>query len=189
MLCAFSDDKAMSRGSLPEGLLEAISVVQGVAVAVDGFDSDAVFPVAKEIQRAYEEQAKIDAEKPENWSPGRRIDYSTIFAGISPDTKKPMYLSPSYLGGLMDLEEAHRYAAEYTKSTREKYRLPSVRELKVLFNNRAALGGFVTEGSHEGWYWAGDNRAWGAAPAVCLMDGRVAKLNVWTNLKVRLIRD
>jgi hypothetical protein len=53
--------------------------------------------------------------------------------------------------------EAHRH---------KDWRLPTKGELNVLFNNRAAVGGFNVSGSGPaGWYWSGTQLtlwyAWG----------------------------
>jgi hypothetical protein len=92
----------------------------------------------------------------------------TIFAGISPDTSKPMYATPADAPLTMKFNEAAAYAK---KLNAEKYlghddwRVPTKDELNVLFNNRAAVGGFNVHGSDAaGWYWSGwsPNDGWRA---------------------------
>lgn len=90
-----------------------------------------------------------------------RIGDSTpdgIYAGISPDTKKPMYAMPADAPLSMIFNEAANYAQ---KLNAEKYlghddwRVPAKDELNVLFNNRAEIGGFNVSGSYPaGWYWS-----------------------------------
>jgi hypothetical protein len=47
------------------------------------------------------------------------------------------------------------YAAKLDAHGHRDWRLPTKGELNVLFNNRAAIGGFIVTGSGpEGWYWS-----------------------------------
>jgi hypothetical protein len=89
---------------------------------------------------------------------GDKMPDGTICAGISPDTKKPMYAMPADESLTMTFNEA----AEGAKTTNSQkayghndWRVPTKNELNVLFNNRAAVGGFNESGSvPAGWYWS-----------------------------------
>jgi hypothetical protein len=70
------------------------------------------------------------------------------YAGISPDTGKPFYVDAADAPGTYMFNQAANYAASHGK------RVPSCTELDVLFNNRAAIGGFNQTGSSVGWYWS-----------------------------------
>lgn len=91
----------------------------------------------------------------------------TILAGISPETGKAMYAVRVDARLTMTFNEAAYFAKTLN---REKYlghddwRVPTKEELKVLFNNRAAIGGFNVSGSNPvGWYWsATPHYNWGA---------------------------
>src|SRR5262249_9421757 len=73
----------------------------------------------------------------------------TKYAGISPDTHEPMYVTEVDAPRAMKWKEAMDYAASIDM------RLPTKAELKVLFNNRAAIGECNVTGSYpEGWYWS-----------------------------------
>jgi hypothetical protein len=93
----------------------------------------------------------------------------TIYAGISSDTRKPMYAMPADA----PLPMAFNEAADYAKTANSlkvfghnDWRLPTKAELNVLFNNRAAIGGFDETGwGIAAWYWSSSrskhDHAWG----------------------------
>lgn len=86
---------------------------------------------------------------------GDKMPDGTIFAGISPDTKRPMYVTPADAPLTMKWNRAMEYASVLDAHGRDDWRVPSENELAVLFNNRAAIGGFVTHGlTHDSWYWS-----------------------------------
>jgi hypothetical protein len=77
----------------------------------------------------------------------------TIYAGISPDTDKPMYATPAVASLTMTFNQATEYVAEFNAHGHQDWRVPTKNELNVLFNNRAAIGGFDMSGSYPaGWY-------------------------------------
>src|ERR1700733_12112296 len=100
---------------------------------------------------------------------GNKMPDGTIYAGVSPDTGSPIYAMPTDAPRTLTFNEAADHAK---KLNREKYlgyddwRLPTKTELNVLFNNRAAIGGFdISDSLPTGWYWSSSqfNRwdAWG----------------------------
>jgi hypothetical protein len=83
-------------------------------------------------------QPEIGVETPEG-----------IYAGISPDTGKPFYAVPQTPSKSMKWGEAAGYAKNLGA------RLPSKGELKILFDNRAKIGGFnVTGPFPANSYWS-----------------------------------
>jgi Protein of unknown function (DUF1566) len=97
---------------------------------------------------------------------GDKMLDGTLFAGISPDTDKPMYAAPSDASLTMEFNQAKEYAAKLGAHSHKDWRVPTKNELKVLFNNRAAIGGFDISGSDPaGWYWSSSQYsgwyAWG----------------------------
>ena len=69
----------------------------------------------------------------------------TVFAGISPDTSKPIYTSPADVSFTLTFTEAIVYAHGLIADEAHGYddgRLPTKAELNLLFNNRAAIDGF-----------------------------------------------
>jgi Protein of unknown function (DUF1566) len=100
---------------------------------------------------------------------GDKMCDGTIYAGISPDTNKPMYAMPADAPLTMTFNEA----AEHAKTTNSQrayghddWRVPTKNELNVLFNNRAAIGGLNVSGSNPaGWYWSAT--PYDAWPAWC----------------------
>jgi hypothetical protein len=88
-------------------------------------------------------------------SPGDKMADGTIFAGLSPDTGKPMYTTPTDAPLTYTFNEARNYAARLHAHGYGDWRVPTKNELIVLFNNRAAIGGFdVSHSSSAGRYWS-----------------------------------
>src|SRR5215472_13258537 len=91
---------------------------------------------------------------------GSLMPDGSVFAGISPDSGKPMYTTQADAPLTITFNAAGEYAR---KLNIEKYlgydnwHLPSKAELNVLFNNRAAIGGFCKGTSSTlDWYAAPD---------------------------------
>jgi len=86
---------------------------------------------------------------------GDKIPDGTVYAGISPDTGKAMFALPADASLTMTFNEAQKYAATLDTHGHRDWRVPTKAELNVLFNNRAAIGGFNISGSvPAGWYWS-----------------------------------
>jgi hypothetical protein len=97
---------------------------------------------------------------------GEEMPDGTIYAGISPVTNKPMYAAPADASLTMTFNQAKEYAAQLDAHGHQDWRVPTKEELKVLFNNRAAVGGFNLSGADPaGWYWSSSQlfkwNAWG----------------------------
>jgi hypothetical protein len=87
---------------------------------------------------------------------GDAMPDGTICAGILPDTGKAMYTTPTDASLTMTFNETKEYASKLDAHGHNDWRLPTKAEPKVLFNNRAAIGGFDVSGSDPaGWYWSG----------------------------------
>ena len=80
---------------------------------------------------------------------GDKMDDGTIYAGLSPDTDKPMYACSEDAPLTMQWWAAMEYAEGFEGHGKPKgtFRVPTGSELNVLFNNRAAIGGFNETGS------------------------------------------
>ena len=103
---------------------------------------------------------------PREPEPGDRMPDGTIYAGVSPATAKPMYVTPADAPLTMTFDDAVSYAEKLDAHGHQDWRLPSAAELNVLFNNRAAIGGINASFSGPaGWYWSGTKEdtwtAWG----------------------------
>ncbi len=86
---------------------------------------------------------------------GQRIPDGTIYAGISPDTGRPMYTTPADAPRTMDWYDSMQYSRKLQAHGHKDWRVPSKEELSVLFNNKAAIGGFKESGADfSGWYWS-----------------------------------
>ena len=86
---------------------------------------------------------------------GKKMEDGTVYAGISPDTNKPMYARPADAPLTYTFNQAQKYAERLDAHGHKDWRVPTKAELNVLFKNRAAVGGFNETGSEPaGWYWS-----------------------------------
>jgi hypothetical protein len=98
---------------------------------------------------------------------GDQMEDGTVYAGISPDTNKPMYATPADAPLTYTFNQAQKYAETLDAHGHKDWRSPTKAELNVLFQNRAAIGGFNETGSYPaGWYWSSSQNyiyddAWG----------------------------
>lgn len=145
--------------------------------------------------------------------PGDKMPDGTVYAGISPDTKQPMYAMPAdegtthvFCAGIspddgkpmlamgtstavtFTFNEARKVAmgdATLKAYGHDDWRLPTKNELNVLFNNRAAIGGFDTGGSE---YWASSQIAEWYARCQCFSNGLQGGNYIDNRSLVRLVR-
>src|SRR5437868_4494417 len=95
------------------------------------------------VQHAMESRMPATAKEAE---PGDRMNDGTVYAGISPDTGKPMYTTPADAPLTYTFNQAQKYAANVDEHDHQDWRVPTTGELKVLFDKRAAIGGFNLDG-------------------------------------------
>jgi hypothetical protein len=112
-------------------------------------------------------KAKSPANTNQAPAPGDKMPDGTVYAGISPDTGKGMYATPTDAYLTMAFNEAKEYAQDLNRQKalgHDDWHVPTKNELNVLFNNRAAIGGFNVSGSDPaGWYWSSSqNYIWNA---------------------------
>jgi hypothetical protein len=97
--------------------------------------------------------------------PGDKMPDGTIYASMSPDTGKAMYTTLADAPLTMRFNKATTYATDLDAHGHQDWRLPTKNELNVLFNNKAAIGGFDATDSDAGSYWSSsqedDYNAWG----------------------------
>ncbi len=60
----------------------------------------------------------------------------TVYAGLSPNTGKPMFAAPADAPLTMDFKAAAKYARELQVGDKNDFRVPTPEELDVLFHNR-----------------------------------------------------
>jgi hypothetical protein len=79
----------------------------------------------------------------------------TIHAGMSPDTGKAMFTTLRDAPLPCTFTQAGEYASNLDLHDHTDWRVPSKAELNVLFQNRAAIGGFdATVSDPRSWYWS-----------------------------------
>ena len=186
VLIANPKSKGFNPTTFPETEIErvmGISEDRSALVLRSGAEIPVALPYEELEQKIYERDFRTDgpvldlravtgeAARPKapantNQAPaaGDKMPDGTVFAGISPDTNKPMYTTPTDASLTMRFNEAQEYAAKLDAYGHKDWRVPTKAELNVLFNNRAAIGGFNVTGSlPAGWYWsASPNYDWDA---------------------------
>ena len=120
---------------------------------------------------------------------GEKMLDGTIYAGMSPETHKPMYATPADASLTMSFNDARKYAAKLDAHGHRDWRVPTKNELNALFNNRAAIGGFNLTGSADGGiYWSSSQsfgvNSWGQA----FRDGEQIDQDKYCNWAVRCVR-
>ena len=86
---------------------------------------------------------------------GARMSDGSIYAGVSPDTGKPMYATSNDGPLTLTFDQAAKHASKIDAHGHMDWRVPTKAELNVLLQNRAAIGGFDMTGSvPAGWYWS-----------------------------------
>lgn len=86
---------------------------------------------------------------------GEVMPDGTVYAGVSPETGTPMYTTPADAPAARTFNEAQDYAAKLDANGHLDWRVPTKDELNVLYQNRAAIGGFEESGSYfGGWHWS-----------------------------------
>jgi hypothetical protein len=129
------------------------------------------------------------APPPREPEAGEKMPDGSVFAGISPDSGKPIYAMPQDAPQPMKWDEAMKYAKDLDAHGHQDWRLPTKGELNVLFNNRAAIGGFNVTGSYpEGWYWSASEATRWYAWVQRFSDGSQNVLYKITRSAVRCVR-
>jgi hypothetical protein len=142
-------------------------------------------------------KAAPEEMKPKEIKIGTRMEDGWIYGGISPSNGQPMFVAPAdekrglFKRQLSTPEKARKRAAKKSRETGHECRVPTYAELKVLFNNRAAIGGFNENTSYPyNWYRSytpglkeGEDRR--------QLFSTGAESNVYSdyNLSVRLVRN
>jgi hypothetical protein len=167
--------KGFNPTTFPETEIErvmGISEDRSVLVLRSGAEIPVALPYEELEQKIYERDFRTDgpvldlrnvtgqaakAKAPANTNqapaPGDKMPDGTVFAGISPDTNKPMYATPADAPLMMKFNQAKEHADKLDAHGHQDWRVPTKAELNVLFNNRAAIGGFdVTGPGPAGWY-------------------------------------
>lgn len=146
-------NRGMTEMVLAEGT-DAVIVHHGVKVLFNA-EGVAVYDGSVRVYPAKDEAAQPQAMT--GPQVGDRMEDGTIFAGISPDTNKPMYALPEDAPLSAKWEQAMEYAAKFEGYGHPEgtFRTPTKGELDILAQNRTKIGGFNETGlSPGGWYWS-----------------------------------
>ena len=123
---------------------------------------------------------------------GEVMSDGTVFAGAVEG--EDLYTTPEDAPLTYTFNEAANYAEQLNAQKflgHDDWRVPTKGELDVLFNNRAAIGGFNASGQYpDGWYWSSTPDfqpvvAW----AQDFRDGwPLSNTPVWRSLSLRCVR-
>jgi hypothetical protein len=123
---------------------------------------------------------------------GDKMPDGTIYAGISPDTNKPMYTTWADAPLARSFNSAKDYARTLNRQyahDHDDWRVPTKNELNVLFNNRAAIGGFNESGcDSDGRYWSSTQYCKSVAWGQCFSEGYQGAGSIYTDSAVRCVR-
>lgn len=107
------------------------------------------------------------AASPSTGTTGEVMRDGTVYAGISPNTGKPLYAAPMDAPLMMRWQRAMEYAATLDAHGHNDWRLPARSELEMLSRNRSLVGGFNESASGAAAvYWSStenpafDDAAW-----------------------------
>ena len=120
---------------------------------------------------------------------GEMMPDKTIYVGVSPDTGMPMYTTPADAPLGMKWKMAMKYAADLHANGHHDWRVATKNELNMLFNNRAAIGGFNVSGSGPlGCYWSATPYFVWSAWGQCFRAGYQGGFDEGNRSSVRLVR-
>jgi Protein of unknown function (DUF1566) len=85
---------------------------------------------------------------------GEHMPDGTVYAGISPGTRRPMYTTPTDVPVTLTFNQARRYAKRLNAHGHQDWHVPTLNELTALFNNRALIGGFNSGSRAVLWHWS-----------------------------------
>ncbi|MCE9508198.1 MAG: DUF1566 domain-containing protein [Alphaproteobacteria bacterium] len=127
---------------------------------------------------------------------GSKMSDRTIYAGISPDTGKPMYVMPEdalWIGATFN--EAAQFAPERYACGHQDWRLPTKNELAIIFQNQKEgllKSSFNKSSWQKAFYWSSTpvpdsyNRVY--AQNFLSSDGDVYKLDKNCRVSIRYVR-
>jgi hypothetical protein len=120
---------------------------------------------------------------------GEAMPDGTVYAGMSPDTDRPLFAAAMDAPRLMTWDDAMAYAAQVLLHGRRDWRLPGKKELALLCRSAAVMDGFNKSGiAAEGWYWSATPHRYGMAWSRRFSDGFNDSDSTLSLMSVRLVR-
>jgi hypothetical protein len=133
-------------------IFKKIKSFQAKVAAVAMFASGSLFFSATAVAQTPANDTAISAD---TMTVGDRMADGSIYAGISPFTKKPMYVTAEDAPLTMTFNDAVKYAGNLNAHGCRDWRLPTLAELNILYQNRdkgALQGTFNSSSSPNGYY-------------------------------------
>jgi Protein of unknown function (DUF1566) len=119
--------------------------------------------------------------------PGARQTDGTIYAGVTPQSRKALYTTAADATGIFSWRDGTAYCAALREAGHDDWRMPPRSELGVLFANQAAIGGFDQSTTNSAVYWSSDRtdlQAWGES----FRNGIQFPLSLFNVASVRCVR-
>ncbi len=148
-------------------------------------------PFSREYQEAVAEQSQTHLHWVENgpMKIGMIMPDGTIYAGISPDTKKPYYTTKEDVDEFMPFFKARELCMRLSQYDNGSWRLPTTNELDDLYAHRQDIGGFNTNGEGVGsWHWSSGQRFF-TAGMKRFTDGAWYNVGKTVSVNIRCVRD
>ncbi len=127
------------------------------------------------LREIFEACKEAPVKWPTSTEIGDEMEDGTIYAGVSPDTGRPMYAMPADAPTTFTFKKAAKYAKKLDAHGHKDWRVPTKNELNVLYENRnegKLKGTFNETGSNPaGWYWSSSQALTNYAWVQCLSDG------------------
>jgi hypothetical protein len=90
--------------------------------------------------------------------PGTAMNDGTIIAGYTPGTDDLLYTTPNDAPGFYDWNQGMEYCEDLVAHGHDDWKLPTIDQLNLLFNNHSEVGNFKTSPSGKpyeaNWYWS-----------------------------------
>lgn len=177
-------------GEVLDGFADLIFLGDLAAVGAAGDVVEALAGIGK-APRTSSIAAKSSPKSKGKTTPkiGAEMPDGTVYVGVSPETRKPMYATPADASLTYTAKEARKYAAKLDANGHQYWRVPTKGELSVLFRNRAAIGGFNETGSGPaGWYWSSFKVNYGGARIQNFRNGKSLVNDKTTISTLRCVR-
>lgn len=158
----------------------------GEIIAVDIHGHPVPLRMRDALRARFQEFGRYPSQDPK---PGTVMPDGTIYAGVSPNTRQPIFTTPLDAATPMSWSQATIYAKTMLSNEHIDWRIPTLEELHVLFNNRTVIGGFNSIGRFpSGHYWSSRPKnslfAWNAR----FSDGTHWHQLKFNKLSVRIVR-
>lgn len=115
---------------------------------------------------------------------GEMMGDHSIFAGVSPHTNQPFFTTQFFYGDVVSWAAAHRAAFGMEAHGRNDWRVPTLDELLMMYDNRHKIGGFRDEDP----YWAAAPHYMQSAWTINFKYGQINMAHKTSRYVIRCVR-